>query len=200
MINNTEHYTIARRRVKNARISVNHELQVKVVIPLWYKEKDLVQLFAEKRKWIEKQLIHFAESQKNIPQLAPGEILYLGESFNPGFDISDRLLLQKWYVAKALELFDKRIEILSTQHGFTYNRLTLRNQKTRWGSCSKKKNISLNWKLIKTPLQVIDYVILHELTHTEFFDHSKSFWQKLSQICPEYKQSLAWLKKYGRYL
>ena len=67
MINNTEKFTIARRRVKNARISVNHELQVKVVIPLWYKEKDLKQLFAEKQKWIEKQLIHFAESQKDIP-------------------------------------------------------------------------------------------------------------------------------------
>jgi len=197
---NNEQFTVTRRRVKNARISVNHELQVKVVIPLWYKEKDLKQLIAEKHKWIEKQLVHFAESQKDIPQLNPAEILYLGKGFNPGFDVSDRLLLQKWYGKQALELYDERIKILSAKHGFTYNKLTLRNQKTRWGSCSKKKNISINWKLIKTPLAVIDYVILHELTHTEFFDHSKSFWQKLWEVCPDYKNALSWLKKYGRYL
>ncbi|MFI5264435.1 MAG: M48 family metallopeptidase [Candidatus Kapaibacterium sp.] len=200
MQNSTEQYFISRRRVKNARISVNHELHVKVVIPLWYKEKDVAQLFAEKRHWIEKQLVHFAKAQKNIPRLEEGEILYLGERINPGFDVGDKKLLQLWYLEKARELYTGRINALSAEHGFTYSKLTLRNQKTRWGSCSKKKNISLNWKLIKTPLYVIDYVILHELTHTQFFDHSRSFWQKLEQVCPDYKQALAWLKKYGRYL
>ncbi len=175
-------------------------MQVKVVIPLWYKEKDLAQLFTEKQKWIRKQLAHFAESQKDVPHLNPGEILYLGEMFNPGFDVTDRLKLRKWYEGKALELYHARIQFLAAEHGFTYNKLTLRNQKTRWGSCSKKKNISLNRKLIKAPMYVIDYVVLHELTHTIFFDHSKKFWQKLSEVCPSYKQSLMWLKKYGRYL
>ncbi len=186
--------------MKNARISVNHELQVKVVIPLWYKEKDVSHLLAEKQKWIQKQLAHFTEAQKDLIPLGEGEILYLGEAFNPGFDITNQLHLKKWYLEKATALYTIRIQALATEHGFTYNKLTLRNQKTRWGSCSKKKNISLNWKLIKTPLHVIDYVILHELTHTQFFDHSKSFWQKLAQVCPDYKESLGWLKRYGKYL
>jgi len=200
VIINPEQYNIARRHVKNARISVNHELQVKVVVPLWYKEKDLQQLVVEKQKWIQKQLAHFAESKKDVPQLNPNEILYLGKGFDPGFDVTDRHMLHKWYLGKALELYHSRIKMLSVKHGYFYNKLTLRNQKTRWGSCSKMKNISLNWKLIKAPLQVIDYVILHELTHTQFFAHSKTFWQKLSQVCPDYKGALAWLKKYGGYL
>ncbi|MFI5263265.1 MAG: M48 family metallopeptidase [Candidatus Kapaibacterium sp.] len=200
MQNTTEQYFISRRKVKNARISVNHELHVKVVIPLWYREKDVAQLFAEKRKWIEKQLIHFAKAQKDIPRLDEGEILYLGERIRPGFDVRDKKVLQQWYLEKARELYTIRIHNLSTEHEFTYHKLTLRNQKTRWGSCSKRKNISLNWKLIKTPISVIDYVILHELTHTQYFDHSKSFWHKLEQVCPDYKQALAWLKQYGRYL
>ena len=200
MLLTQEHITIARRKVRNARISINHELQITVVIPLWYREKDLHQLIAEKQKWIEKQLVHFRQEQKYIPRLGDGEILYLGDTIRPEFDVADKKLLQSWYLAKARELYEVRIKALASEYGFTYSKLTLRNQKTRWGSCSKKKNISLNWKLIKTPLYVIDYVILHELTHTQYFDHSKSFWQKLEQVCPEYKTALHWLKKYGRYL
>jgi len=200
MIFNNGQYTIARRRVRNARISVNHELQVKIVIPLWYKETDLQQLIAEKQKWIEKQLIHFTLAKKDIPQLGMGEILYLGEGINPGFDVTDTLQLHHWYQTVAQEIFGVRIKALAAEYGFRFSKLTLRNQKTRWGSCSKKKYISLNWKLIKAPLAVIDYVILHELTHTQVFDHSKSFWLKLEQVCPDYKQAVQWLKKYGRYL
>jgi predicted metal-dependent hydrolase len=196
----SDNFTVARRRVKNARISINHELEIKVVIPLWYKERDLKQLIAEKQKWIEKQLVYFREEQKYIPLLNPGEILYLGQAINPGFDTADRLQLDHWYKKAAKEIYHARIGKLAAEHGFAYNKLTLRSQKTRWGSCSKKKNISLNWKLIKAPLSVIDYVILHELTHTQYFDHSKSFWQKLSLVCPDHKQRIQWLKKYGRYL
>jgi predicted metal-dependent hydrolase len=193
-------YTIARRRVKNARVSVNHELQIKIIIPLWYREKDLQQLLTEKQNWIQKQLYHFSKANEDRIKLAPDEILYLGEIIKPEFYPGNKIYLQKWYLERAHNLFAARIQELSAMHGFIYNKLSIRNQKTRWGSCSKKKNISLNWKLIKAQICVIDYLILHELTHTIFFDHSKAFWQKVAKICPQYKEASAWLKKYGRYL
>jgi predicted metal-dependent hydrolase len=75
-----------------------------------------------------------------------------------------------------------RLEQLSAQHGFRYNRVSIRNQKTRWGSCSVKNDISLNMKLLKLPKELIDYVILHELVHTRIRNHTKAFWKELDKI------------------
>ncbi|MEP7235850.1 MAG: SprT family zinc-dependent metalloprotease [Ignavibacteriota bacterium] len=200
MILNPESYSITRRQVRNARISINHEMQIKITIPLWYREREVMQLLKEKQPWIEKQLIHFEKEKKNVILPRDGEILFLGESIIPGFDCTDPKQLHNFYISRAREEFGMWTLRLAEEHGFTFSKLTIRNQKTRWGSCSKKKNISLNWKLIKTPPHVMEYVILHELTHTQYFDHSLSFWKRLEEVCPDYKIALNWLKKHGRYL
>ena len=81
----------------------------------------------------------------------------------------------------------KRIEMLAVEHGFKYNKLALRNQKTRFGSCSFKNNINLNINLMNYDKDVIDYVIIHELVHTKIKNHSKEFWNEVEQHCPDYK-------------
>ena len=86
---------------------------------------------------------------------------------------------------------------LAKRHGFTPGRVSIRNQKTRWGSCSSTGAISLNWRLLQVPVFVRDYVILHELVHLDHLDHSTRFWERLAKACPNHKAAEAWLKLRG---
>lgn len=87
-----------------------------------------------------------------------------------------------------------RVWELAALHGLTVNRVTVRNQRSRWGSCSRRGTISLNWRLIQTPDHVRDYIILHELTHLRHMNHSSRFWRAVAAICPDYRQAEHWLK------
>lgn len=79
----------------------------------------------------------------------------------------------------------------------SYNQLRIKEQKTRWGSCSKRKNLNFNWKIIMAPEMVMDYVIVHEMCHLVHFDHSKEFWDLVSFYMPNYKECAQWLKSNG---
>ncbi len=93
-------------------------------------------------------------------------------------------------------LLTERLERLARLYGFTYGRLSLRNQKTRWGSCSAKNNISLNEKLARLPERLIDYVILHELVHTRLKHHGREFWQELEHYLPDARACRRDLRQY----
>jgi len=84
----------------------------------------------------------------------------------------------------AQEYLTKRLDKLAGLHNFEYNRVFIRRQKSRWGSCSSKGNINLNMKLLHLPSNLVDYIILHELVHTQVKNHGKDFWNKLDKICP----------------
>lgn len=101
---------------------------------------------------------------------------------------------------KAKEYLPKRVDYLAKQYGFNYGKLSFRNPKTRWGSCSQSDNISLNIALVTMPAKLIDYVILHELTHTVEKNHSSKFWSKLEKCCPDYKKLRKELHSYTPYL
>lgn len=96
--------------------------------------------------------------------------------------------------------FEKRLAEIADKHGISFNRLRISSARTRWGSCSRKRNINLNWRLIFAPQQVLDYVITHELSHLTHMNHSKAFWQHVEGIMPDYRTHRAWLKKNARDL
>jgi len=85
---------------------------------------------------------------------------------------------------------------LAAQHGFAVRRVTVRDQKTRWGSCSRRGTISLNWRLIQMPASVRDYIILHELAHLRHMNHSSRFWLEVERLCPDYPAAKCWLKQH----
>ena len=89
----------------------------------------------------------------------------------------------------ATDYFTKRVNKFAKEHNFEFNKVSIRCQKTRWGSCSTNKNLSFNWKLMKAPYYVIDYIIIHELVHTKYLNHSKSYWKYLANIYPEYRNA-----------
>jgi predicted metal-dependent hydrolase len=103
------------------------------------------------------------------------------------------------YALAKSELFHRVLE-LSRQHLCPVRRITIRNQRSRWGSCSQRGTISLNWRLVQIPVEVRDYVIVHELMHVREMNHSRRFWAHVKTACPEYEQSERWLKQHGTLL
>lgn len=96
---------------------------------------------------------------------------------------------------EAKELIPERTRRFADMMGVGYNKITVRRQKTRWGSCSSKKNLSFNCALLLYPEELLDYVIVHELCHLKFMNHSKEFWAEVGKYMPDYKRRRALLKK-----
>ena len=88
----------------------------------------------------------------------------------------------------------RRLLELAAQHGLTVSRVSIRNQRSRWGSCSRRGHICLNWRLIRMPDIVRDYVLIHELMHLKRMDHSPKFWKLVADACPDFQASRAWLR------
>ena len=107
---------------------------------------------------------------------------------------------EEWYIEQALRIIPQRVRFFAEQFGFSYGRITIRNQKTKWGSCSARKNLNFNYKLVKMPDYVLDYIVVHELVHTEFLHHGISFWKRVEECYPDFKKAEKFLRKEGRML
>jgi hypothetical protein len=102
-------------------------------------------------------------------------------------------LVEQWYRMRAAALIGKKADQLATQMEVAYSRLTIRGQKTRWGSCSRQGSLSFNWKLVAAPKPVVEYVIVHELAHLKEMNHSKRFWQLVARHHPRWREHRKWL-------
>jgi len=111
-----------------------------------------------------------------------------------------RLLFETWYKKQARQVISERVQWYAQKFGFSYQKLRLSSARTRWGSCSNRGTLSFTWRLVMAPLEVIDYVVVHELVHLRFPNHSKAFWGEVEKIYPVYRQMRAWLKKNGNQL
>lgn len=114
------------------------------------------------------------------------------------YKISQRPTLEHtpaYYKAKAKKMIRERLVHFNLHYQFDYNRVFFRNQKTRWGSCSSKRNLNFNWRLVLAPLDILDYVVVHELCHLEQMNHSKAFWNLVAEQAPDYKKRRKWLKE-----
>ena len=98
---------------------------------------------------------------------------------------------------RAKSVLAQRTAYFARQIGVTYGRITVRDQKTRWGSCSQTGTLNFNFRLILAPLEVLDYVVVHELCHRRQMNHSTQFWQEVAQVLPDYRKRKAWLTENG---
>lgn len=174
------------KRAKRLSISVRPFRGVRVAVPLGLSLKKAEAFAHAKSRWIRKHL----DRMKRIEQQH--------ETFRPdrvGVDIGASSAEGIGRVAAGSRLID-RLNELAGKHGFAYNKVSIRNQRTRWGSCSPKNNISLNVKLASLPDELIDYVILHELVHTRVRNHSKDFWAMLDGLVVHAKRMDSRLKEY----
>ena len=103
-------------------------------------------------------------------------------------------------ILQAKKIFPERTAYFAERMGVTYNRITIREQKTRWGSCTSEGNLNFNWRLIFAPEKVLDYVVVHELSHRKEMNHSPAFYAVVASVMPEYKACEKWLRDNGATL
>ena len=168
---------IIRSNRKTLAIQINPDLAVTVRAPMYAPQSDIERMLIEKESWRQKQI---EETQ--------------GESVESEYLTNEEI---KKLADKALQHIPKRVSYYAKQIGVTYGRITIRNQKTRWGSCSSKGNLNFNCLLMLTLPEVIDYVVVHELCHRKEMNHSGAFWAEVEKVLPDYKEQVKWLKENG---
>ncbi len=135
--------------------------------------------------------------KRTAVKLYPGEISVI----TPGWDRAViREAVENWYRREALEAVRERVEFYQLLIGKTPRRVAIREQKTRWGSCSSQGNLNFNWKIVMAPAQVINYIVVHEMCHLLYLNHSREYWNLVAGIMPDYKEMKDWLKKNGYQL
>lgn len=111
-----------------------------------------------------------------------------------------RKQLEKWYRKEAAELLNEKAGEFAARLQVDYEEIRIKDQKSRWGSCSSKGNLNFNWRIIMAPEAVCDYVVIHELCHLVYMDHSENFWSLVEKLCPDYREYRKWLKENGKRL
>ena len=205
--------TIIRRPVKHARLRVRDDGTVHLIAPESFEQALIDDLLERKAGWIARQQKFFERRVANVsrgldeialfgdvflfkrePQLGRRVVVDTqNKSIKSGRDLRKEEEQARWYRHYARAVLRERTRELSVLHRISFNRLFIRSQATKWGSCSTRRNVSLNWRLILAPDYVINYVILHELAHTLVLNHTHRFWVLLKSLCPERDKAVDWL-------
>ena len=163
---------------RTVAIQITPDGQVRVRAPYGYSRPLLDDFVRQKGDWIQKHL-RSAEHQRNSS--GPKRPLLLEED-------------RSRYVQTARDIFTCKVEYYARILQVTYGRITIREQKTRWASCSSKGNLNFNWRLIFAPEHVLDYVVVHELAHRKEMNHSGAFYAIVESVLPDYRKSQKWLR------
>lgn len=169
-------YRIIRSNRKTLSLQVSPAGEVIVRCPRRTKDTDIVIFLESKHSWIEKQLAK-CSARKALPPFTREELQSLA--------------------GQAAEFLPRRAAYFAPRVGVTYGRITIRAQRSRWGSCSSQGNLNFNCLLMLAPEDVQDYVVVHELCHRKEMNHSPRFWAEVERILPDYRTSLKWLKDNG---
>ncbi len=216
-------YSVIYSKRKTISIIVDRDRSVLVRAPL-STSKETIDLEVQKRKRLLQKKINHNQKypfEKPTKEFISGEtLMYLGKNymllvteeefdgiqFDNKFFISlsnqkkANKLLKEWYIKSAKEIIEPKAISIAKQIGVIYQRINILDLKFRWGSCTPKDNIHLNWRLIKAPITVIEYIIVHELTHLLEANHTIEFWNRVSAQLPSYKKAKMWLKENGHEL
>jgi predicted metal-dependent hydrolase len=104
--------------------------------------------------------------------------------------------IERWLMDRANEYIELKTQHLSVKTGFVYQKISIRRQTSTWGSCSRRRNLSFNWRLIMAPESILEYVIIHELCHLQEMNHSNAFWKLVGSYCPDWKECRKWLNQH----
>lgn len=163
------------RQAKHLTITVRCDATILVTTPHYFSIRYIEQTLKKQAKWILKKVILFQNSD-NVTRLGGGVEEY------------------KRHKSEAYDFIFQRINELNKIYNFSYNRISIRNQTTLWGSCSQKGNLNFNYKVIFLAPHLAQYIIAHELCHLRELNHSPRFWQLVAQAVPDYKQRVKELK------
>ena len=177
----TEQVEIIRSKRKTVTIQIKSDGRVVVRAPVRMSGAAIRQLLEEKSAWIEKHLAQIRRQNESAePAFSPEQLRQLAEA--------------------ARQDLPRRVARFAPLVGVSCGRITIRAQKSRWGSCSTRGNLNFNCLLMLCPEEVRDYVVVHELCHRKEMNHSRRFWLELARVLPEYEQQRQWLKSNGSRL
>ena len=213
-------------RARRLRFEVRPGNGLEVTTPPGVSVARIEDVMREKTKWITTMLMRYAQPPDSIvaEPLQSGSILPFSGGYlrlvvrelTAGSRASTRMeegelrlsvpsrapealrgILEAWYRRQGKQVFAERVAHWNAQTGFKYGRIAIRDQKSRWGSCSRQGNLNFNWRLLLAPLDVLDYIVIHELAHLREGNHSARFWALVAERCPEYRVQRDWLRRHG---
>ncbi|MCD7745335.1 MAG: M48 family metallopeptidase [Lachnospiraceae bacterium] len=167
-------YTLIRSQRKTMAIQVKNDGQLVVRAPMRMSQREIQQFVQSHSDWIAHTQEKLAAARKNMHTITQEE--------------------REKGIQDAVRIIPERVAYYATRMGVTYGRITIREQKTRWGSCSAAGNLNFNWKLMLVPPELLDYVVVHELAHRREMNHSARFWAIVEQEMPDYRERRAQLK------
>lgn len=214
---------IRSKRRKTIALQITDDATLVIRAPLNVSEQTIKNVVAKHMEWVKKKRndVLLRDPKFVRKEFVNGEeFLYLGKYykltvvenqneallFDNGFFLSKvylpiaREVFINWYKQRAYEKISERVEWYARKRGFEYNKINVTNAQRRWASCSWRGNLNFSWRLIMAPLQVIDYVVVHELVHLEEKNHTKSFWNKVKMLMPNCEKHKEWLNKNGYLL
>ncbi len=169
---------------KSLGLEVKADGSVKIRIPYGASRRDVAAFLEKHQNWILRKQEQFRRREQVKAE----------ETRNGGTELPGWESLSAGEKKKIKEKITERVGIFSRQMGVTVGRITVRNQKTRWGSCSAQGNVNFNYRLYYMPEALLDYVVIHELAHRRQMNHSPRFWREVERFCPDYKKKKAELK------
>ncbi len=216
-------YKIQYSKRKTLNISVERDRAIIVRAPENLSTEKIDEIVQSKRNWIKDKINHAQKYPIDFKakEFISGEsLLYLGRNyqllvvdenfkgirFNQGFSISKsnqenaNQLFKEWYLAKALEKIKPLAKKYAANLGVKYNECKTSEMKYRWASCTPKNNILFNWRIIKSPMYVLEYLVAHELAHLIEQNHTPEFWNIVSIQVPNYERAKKWLREKGQLL
>ena len=183
-------YQLIRSSRKTVAIQVNRQGEVIVRAPRRCPKAYIDGFVTEKQAWIrrkQEEMQRQEEERQRVRSREGGNAFML-----PGTPEEEAL-----YRAQAAEVFARKAAYYAARMGVTFHKITVRDQKTRWGSCSSKGNLNFNWRLVLAPVPVLDYVVIHELAHRREMNHSSRFWDIVGEMMPDYQIQRRWLRDHG---
>jgi predicted metal-dependent hydrolase len=210
---------IIRSKRKTLTLVVKPDGSLLVRAPWRASEKSIGEFIAKNMPWITKKKAEALDAfHPQPPRYIPGEMfMYLGAAypleivseqeksllFDGKFKLAGpaqshaMLAFKRWYREQARQILTERVSFYARQYGFQYKKIGITSARTRWGSCSADGSLNFSWRLILAPVDAVDYVVVHELVHTIFHNHSKRFWNRVQELMPDYKEHRNWLRKIG---
>lgn len=210
-------------RRKGIRITIERDRSVVVMAPEGTSAEIIEQVVVSQQKKIQQKVNHAQKypDPRPISEFVSGEsLLFLGRTypltvtdettegvhFDDHFYISRQnqqqanILLRNWYQQQAREWLTPKIEQYAICLGVAYKQIRVTDLRYRWGSCTPQNNLHFNWRLIKAPMRVVEYIIVHELAHLLEPNHTPAFWNIVAVQLPHYEKAKEWLKQYGHLL
>jgi hypothetical protein len=209
---------VIRTRRRTLAIIVEDDGRLVVRAPMRLAARLIDEFVSSKQKWIaaKQEQARMKATRASPRRFVSGEqFLFLGESFrleikpdqarplifNGGFSLSSaalpraRTVFERWYRRQALRVISERVDRLAAEHGFEHHGVRVTAARKQWGSCGPRGNLRFAWRLVMAPPAIIDYVVVHELVHLRYRNHSKRFWGKVKSVLPDFRQREAWLEE-----